>query len=100
MYALRSSIWRLIKKTSIRQIFHTARTRSAPLDWRQLAFSPAAATGRRQSQPGANSDRRSGSNRALTTGQLNDPTLTQLSYRGGKTAAVLLSLDEDEVLLS
>ena len=50
-------------------------THPAPLDRRQLAFSAAAATDRRQSQPGANSERRSGSNRALTTGRLSNPTL-------------------------
>ena len=43
----------------------------------------AAATDRRQSQPGVNSERRSGSNRALTTGKLSDPALSRLRYWGG-----------------
>ena len=45
----------------------------------------AAATDRRQSQPGASSERRSGSNRALTTGKLRSPALSRLSYWGFRT---------------
>ena len=66
---------------------HSRTGRSVPLDWRQLALSAAAATDRRQSQSGANSERRSGSNRALTTGKLSDPVLSRLRYWGGQSSS-------------
>ena len=51
-----------------------------------MACNATAATEIRTPPSGANSGRRSGSNRALTTGRRSNPALYPLSYRGGQTA--------------
>ena len=60
------SMWKIQTASGARVNVSPSWTRPAPLNWRHLVLSAAAATDRRLSQSGANSERRSGSNRAVT----------------------------------